>query len=116
MVVRVRPLNAAERADRDATILQVEEGGQNLMVVVPGPRGAKLSRRFAFNACLPPSVSQPEVFSMVGVPQLLEAAMQGYACTVFAYGQVSLGLVKHMCVPCINGDEDCDWSVDDSSS
>jgi hypothetical protein len=57
-------------------------------MMAAGPRGTTLARGFEFDACLGPTTSQQAMFVGVGVPQLLDAALTGYACTIFAYGQV----------------------------
>ncbi|KAK3233486.1 hypothetical protein CYMTET_56226 [Cymbomonas tetramitiformis] len=91
VVVRVRPMTSAELERGEANILTIPEDARSVDVVVPGPRGATMSRNFAFHACLPPSITQPDVFARIGVRQLLEATIAGYACTVLAYGQTGSG-------------------------
>lgn len=56
-------------------------------VVVPGPAKTTMTRDFTFHACLGPDVMQPDVLTLCGVPQLLDAALAGYNVTIFAYGQ-----------------------------
>jgi hypothetical protein len=46
-----------------------------------------MQREFSFHACLGPDVSQAEVMELVGLPQLLDAALSGYHVCIFAYGQ-----------------------------
>jgi hypothetical protein len=91
VVVRIRPLSESEADRSDKSIVEVAGDSRSLLVVVPGPRGAKLSRSFSFNACLGPSTRQEDVFARIGVHQLLEAALLGYSCTIFAYGQTGSG-------------------------
>ncbi len=38
-----------------------------------------------------PDVSQSDVMSLCGIPQLLDAALSGYNVTIFAYGQTGSG-------------------------
>lgn len=64
-----------------------------LQVVVPGPAKTTMTRDFTFHACLGPEVMQPDVLTLCGVPQLLDAALAGYNVTIFAYGQTGEG--KH---------------------
>jgi hypothetical protein len=58
-----------------------------LQVVVPGPAGATMQKRFSFHACLGPGTSQADVMALCGIQQLLDAALAGYHVTIFAYGQ-----------------------------
>ena len=57
------------------------------------PPPTTLSRRFEFDAVLDPSASQVQVFEQSGVKEYCDAALQGYAATVFAYGQTGSGSV-----------------------
>jgi hypothetical protein len=66
----------------------VQPDSRTLTMMAAGPRGTTLARGFEFDACLGPTTSQQAMFVGVGVPQLLDAALTGYACTIFAYGQV----------------------------
>ena len=91
VVVRVRPLSAAEIARGETNTLEVGADQRSLSVHVPGPRGSVLSRQFQFNACLSPGTTQPEVMSKCGVHRLLDSALKGYASTVIAYGQTGWG-------------------------
>ena len=43
-------------------------------------------KQFRFNAVLPESTSQMEVFQRCGMSELIDSALEGYATTVFAYG------------------------------
>ena len=91
VVVRVRPLSQAEMARGETETLEVGTDQRSLSVHVPGPRGSVLSRQFQFNACLPPTTTQPEVISKCGVHRLLDSALRGYASTIIAYGQTGSG-------------------------
>ena len=59
---------------------------RSLSVNMLGPKGSVVSRQFAFNACLSPSTTQPEVMQKCGVHRLLDSALKGYASTIIAYG------------------------------
>lgn len=52
---------------------------------------ANTTRSFAFNVVFEPEASQEEVFEHSGVKRLTDMALDGFACTVFAYGQTSTG-------------------------
>jgi hypothetical protein len=49
------------------------------------------TRLFEFDAVLPPRCEQAAVFDCSGVKEYIDAALQGYAATVFAYGQTGSG-------------------------
>lgn len=48
-------------------------------------------KQFRFNAVLPESTSQMEVFQKCGVNELIDSALEGYATTILAYGQTGSG-------------------------
>ncbi|XP_075678771.1 uncharacterized protein LOC113789082 isoform X2 [Dermatophagoides pteronyssinus] len=52
---------------------------------------ANCSRSFAFNVVFEPEANQEQVFEHSGVKRLIDMALDGFACTVFAYGQTSTG-------------------------
>ena len=61
------------------------------IVTVPDPSHVHLNlktgvKQFRFNAVLPESTTQMEVFSKCGVHELIESALDGYATTILAYG------------------------------
>ncbi|KAK9804731.1 hypothetical protein WJX72_002675 [[Myrmecia] bisecta] len=92
VVVRVRPLNDREIANRDLSAVQVSEDDPHKMqVVVPGPKGATMARNFTFHGILSPSSKQSDVLKMCGITQLLDAALAGFHVTIFAYGQTGSG-------------------------
>lgn len=46
---------------------------------------------FQCDAFLPPQMRQDEVFDAIQAPQLIEAALDGFPVTIFAYGQTGAG-------------------------
>ena len=84
VVVRVRPLNANERARGESDTVEVAGDKRSLSV----GRG---SRTFDFNACLAPDTTQPDVMVLCGIQRLLDSALHGYAASIFAYGQTGSG-------------------------
>lgn len=48
-------------------------------------------RSFSFHACLGPEAGQEEVMTLCAIPQLLDAAVDGYNVTLMAYGQTGSG-------------------------
>ncbi|KAF8064573.1 DA1 [Scenedesmus sp. PABB004] len=49
------------------------------------------ARAFAFDACMPGSTTQAEMFDICGMPELVDAAVDGHTVTVFAFGQTGSG-------------------------
>ena len=56
-----------------------------------GGRAAETRREFELDACLGGEASQEDVFEACRVAELTEAALEGYAVTVFAFGQTGSG-------------------------
>ncbi|KAH9389914.1 Kinesin- protein 12 [Tyrophagus putrescentiae] len=52
---------------------------------------AATDRSFGFNVIFEPEARQEDVFEHSGVKRLIDMALDGFACTVFAYGQTSTG-------------------------
>lgn len=48
-------------------------------------------KQYRFNAVLPESTKQMEVFQKCGVHELIDSALEGYATTILAYGQTGSG-------------------------
>ncbi|GIL67866.1 hypothetical protein Vafri_21146 [Volvox africanus] len=99
VVVRVRPVLPHELTDEvavtcstDARKLQVLlpdrlAGGANLL---PGATRSG-ARSYEFDACLPGNTTQEELYETCGLQELVEAALDGYCVTVFAFGQTGSG-------------------------
>lgn len=64
-------------------------------------RGRGDARTFAFDACLGGNLSQADVFDIAGLQELIEAALDGYAVTVFAFGQTGSGKTHTILGPTI---------------
>ncbi|XP_025903716.1 kinesin-like protein KIF12 [Nothoprocta perdicaria] len=85
VVVRVRPLTCAEsrRGDRRA----VRSLGDSAVHV----SAARHDATFGFSAVFDAGTSQEAVFEGSGMRELVELAVGGFACTVFAFGQTGSG-------------------------
>ncbi|KAA6361704.1 MAG: hypothetical protein EZS28_042769, partial [Streblomastix strix] len=81
VVVRARPLGEGESEfitvenDEVRIPLKVDQDGDNV---------------FSFKRVFPPRASQTEVFTTI-VDPIIQEALNGFNCTVFAYGQTSTG-------------------------
>ena len=49
------------------------------------------SKTFTFSAVFDQDTTQGEVLEKCGIKQMIEMAVDGYACTTFAYGQTGSG-------------------------
>ncbi|KAL4436755.1 hypothetical protein ABPG75_003894 [Micractinium tetrahymenae] len=86
VIVRCRPFNDQERRDGRAQAVEVESrDGQ--VAVRSASEGTKA---FAFDKVFGPDSRQEDVYDTACAP-LVEAALQGFNATVFAYGQTGCG-------------------------
>eukprot|EP00195_Chlamydomonas_chlamydogama_P013464 CAMPEP_0202909328 /NCGR_PEP_ID=MMETSP1392-20130828/49024_1 /ASSEMBLY_ACC=CAM_ASM_000868 /TAXON_ID=225041 /ORGANISM="Chlamydomonas chlamydogama, Strain SAG 11-48b" /LENGTH=1054 /DNA_ID=CAMNT_0049599039 /DNA_START=77 /DNA_END=3241 /DNA_ORIENTATION=+ len=106
VVVRVRPVLPTELNEEvavtctpDGSKVQVlmshRDGGKQML---PGATRSG-ARSYDFDACLTGSTSQDELFELCGMQELVEAALNGYSVTVFAFGQTGSGKTHTMIGP-----------------
>ena len=57
----------------------------------PARGGGSRARSFVFDTVHDRTTSQADLFDGVGMPELLDSALDGYTATVFAYGQTGSG-------------------------
>ena len=94
VAVRVRPPLQHEGqpecilCEEDGKRLKLDtEGKQGWPVRGAGPR----ARSFSFDSVHDRETTQEELFNRCGMPELLDATLDGYTATVFAYGQTGSG-------------------------
>ncbi|XP_017063532.1 kinesin-like protein Klp61F [Drosophila eugracilis] len=90
--VRVRPLNSRERCIRSAEVVDVVPPRE---IVTRHTLDSKLTKKFTFDRSFGPESKQCDVYSVVVSP-LIEEVLNGYNCTVFAYGQTGTGKTHTM--------------------
>ncbi|CAH1636221.1 unnamed protein product [Spodoptera littoralis] len=90
--IRLRPLNQRER---DIKSLGVIEVVNNREVVVRQSQQTSHTKKFTFDRAFAPNASQLQVYQEVVSP-LIEEVLNGYNCTVFAYGQTGTGKTHTM--------------------
>ncbi|KAH8349753.1 hypothetical protein KR084_005344 [Drosophila pseudotakahashii] len=90
--VRVRPLNSRERCIRSAEVVDVVAPRE---IVTRHTLDSKLTKKFTFDRSFGPESKQCDVYSVVVSP-LIEEVLNGYNCTVFAYGQTGTGKTHTM--------------------
>jgi len=85
--VRVRPLNSTEKNSRSWSVLDTPGTGE---VVVKEKSNSSLTKTFNFDRVFGTNSAQQDVYKSVVGP-LIKRVLQGYNCTVFAYGQTGTG-------------------------
>jgi len=85
--VRCRPLNGAEKAARSYSVVDTPNSRE---ISVKEKQASSLTKTFQFDRVFGPKSKQMEVYRSVVEP-LISQVLQGYNCTVFAYGQTGTG-------------------------
>ncbi|CAB3233053.1 unnamed protein product [Arctia plantaginis] len=90
--IRLRPLNQRERDIKSLGVIDVVN---NREVVVRQSQQTSHTKKFTFDRAFAPNASQLQVYQEVVSP-LIEEVLNGYNCTVFAYGQTGTGKTHTM--------------------
>eukprot|EP01147_Barroeca_monosierra_P001040 gene1040-4276_t len=85
--VRVRPMSTDEERNGCINVVSVDE--QRGSVTVSHPNGGP-SKTFTFDNSFPHDVKQVDVYNTAARP-IVDAALEGYNGTIFAYGQTGTG-------------------------
>jgi kinesin family protein 5 len=96
VLCRFRPLNQEELKMREVINTTISDDNKNLTLHSSYEAGEPL--KFNFDYIFPSSTKQPLVYSVAARP-IVEAVMQGFNGTVFAYGQTSSGKTFTMTGP-----------------
>lgn len=99
VVVRCRPMNAAEKTRGDPHLFRFPSKERREMQVISSAGGGgarELVRSFQFDLCASEELSQAQFFRASGVVPLLDSVAEGYLATVFAYGQTGSGKTYSM--------------------
>lgn len=91
VAVRCRPTNADEPTGSAALTCDADNKS---FTVSFGPLGKKITKNYAFEKCFGAQSTQEEVFESVARP-IVEEALQGFNCTIFAYGQTGICVKLH---------------------
>ncbi|XP_020711894.2 osmotic avoidance abnormal protein 3-like [Athalia rosae] len=94
VALRCRPMSVRELQEGCRSILHVDSATKGCTLENPmcigGAGGGGGGKMFQFDAVFDPSVSTEVVYEQVGSP-IVEAVLDGYNGTVFAYGQTGCG-------------------------
>ncbi|XP_076678863.1 kinesin-like protein Klp61F [Andrena cerasifolii] len=108
--IRVRPLNKIEIKRKSKNVIETPPNGKEVIVHERQPD--KVSKKFKFDSVFGPSSKQIDVYNAVVSP-LLQQVLDGYNCTVFAYGQTGTG--KTFTMEGINKNPTLHWQTDSSA-
>ena len=85
VAVRCRPMSSKETARGCRSIVTITENSVHIEGI-DGEHGAKDSKDYTFDFAYNSNSTQDEVYKDIGEPVVTQA-MDGFNCTVFAYGQ-----------------------------
>ncbi|ELU07804.1 hypothetical protein CAPTEDRAFT_103345, partial [Capitella teleta] len=83
--IRVRPLSGSEKKKTEKNIIQFPGDGAIWLDL------GISTKSFTFNVMFEPEACQSDVFDNCGMTRLIDMALNGYACTAFAFGQTGSG-------------------------
>lgn len=95
VVIRVRPLNSKEIADKRASIVTVERTAPMVHLHQPDPGVKEAPKSYTFDHVFGTESTQQEVYDAIGQP-IVESIIAGYNGTIFAYGQTGTGKTHTM--------------------
>lgn len=101
VAVRCRPLNDRERTSGERPVLRCAEDRREVICSAPsGPRkgassAANPKKTYTYDQVFGPDATQAEVYEGIVEP-IVDEVLQGYNCTVFAYGQTGTGKTHTM--------------------
>ena len=94
VAVRCRPLNAEEKRTSQPGVVACDTE-RGLVTVSHSNTGRKLEKTYSFDHVYGMYSSQEEVFDSIARP-IVEEALDGFNCTIFAYGQTGTGKTHTM--------------------
>ncbi len=95
VAVRCRPMNTEERKTGQPLVITCDQQERRIGVSY-GPSGKKITKSFTFDKVFGMYSTQEEVFEQMVRP-IVDEALAGFNCTIFAYGQtgkISLTILK----------------------
>ncbi|CAL1261885.1 unnamed protein product [Larinioides sclopetarius] len=101
---RCRPLNNIERRQGSPSVVEVIPDKKEILI-----KDRTSNREFFFDKVFPPDAKQIQVYKAVVGP-LIQEVLNGYNCTVFAYGQTGTG--KTYTMEGERSNASCSWEDD----
>lgn len=105
VAVRCRPLNERENKLNSHSIIECNERSKEITACDKNSQHISLDKKFTFDKVFGVTSKQSDVYNQVVKPVVLEV-IEGYNCTIFAYGQTGTGKTHTM---------EGEWAVDDMS-
>jgi kinesin family protein 11 len=94
VAVRCRPVNADERKSGQPSIVTCDSESKSIKIAY-GPSGKKQIKNFTFDKVFGMYSRQEEVFDSMVRP-IVDECLEGFNCTIFAYGQTGTGKTHTM--------------------
>jgi kinesin family member 11 len=88
VAIRCRPTTTEESRQSQSAALVCDTDNKSLTLSF-GPPGKKTAKNYAFEKCFDAQATQEDIFESVARPVVNEA-LAGYNCTIFAYGQTGI--------------------------
>jgi kinesin family member 11 len=88
VAIRCRPTTNEESRQSQSAALVCDTDNKSLTLSF-GPPGKKTAKNYAFEKCFDAQATQEDIFESVARPVVNEA-LAGYNCTIFAYGQTGI--------------------------
>lgn len=87
VAIRVRPMNGLEKKNNSVNCVEVDKSNNQVNLI---KQENNQINTFQYDYVYPPNVSQRLVYDEIAFP-IVEAVIEGYNGTVFAYGQTGCG-------------------------
>ena len=94
VAVRCRPVNAEERKSGQPSVVTCDSENKSIKIAY-GPSGKKQMKNFTFDKVFGMYSRQEEVFDSMVRP-IVDECLEGFNCTIFAYGQTGTGKTHTM--------------------
>ncbi|XP_026810983.1 kinesin-like protein KIF11-B [Rhopalosiphum maidis] len=108
--VRVRPMNDAEKS-KGLSVVDVSSNHKEIIVTEKTVLADRRTKTFHFDKVFGQNSKQVDVYNVVVYP-LIKEVLDGYNCTVFAYGQTGTGKTFTMEGDRLNGQSSVSWNKD----
>ncbi|KAG1657315.1 hypothetical protein FOA52_008043 [Chlamydomonas sp. UWO 241] len=89
VLLRCRPLSDKEVVERTPSVVSVNEASKELTLFM-NAGGKQLSKTYRFDRVFGPDSQQERLYKQAIVP-IVNEVMDGFNCTIFAYGQTGTG-------------------------
>ncbi|KAL5244371.1 hypothetical protein ACI65C_011781 [Semiaphis heraclei] len=108
--VRVRPMNDADKS-KGLSVVDVSSNHKEVIVTEKTVLADRRTKTFHFDKVFGQNSKQVDVYNVVVYP-LIKEVLDGYNCTVFAYGQTGTGKTFTMEGDRLNGQSSISWNTD----